>query len=126
MEPSIIVIAIDGPIDRADVPALCDRLRNLADRAGPRRIVCDVGRLPVPDVAAVDALARLQLTARRLGVQLCLGRPAPDLLELLSLVGLREMLPVNVPLRVEPWRQPEQRKQRGRIQEERDPGDPVV
>lgn len=126
MEPSIIVIAIDGPIDRDDVPALCDRFRELLDGAGPGRVVCDVGALTVADATAVDVLARLQLTARRLGLQVRLSRPSPALVELLSLMGLRGVLPLNGPLGVEPRWQSEEREERGGVQEERDPGDAAV
>jgi len=64
--------------------------------AGPRpsTIVCDVGAL-APDAAAVDALARLQLTARRLGYEIRLRDPSVDLQDLLDFVGLRDVLCVE-------------------------------
>jgi hypothetical protein len=40
------------------------------------------------DLAAVDALARLALTARRAGASFVVGDPDVDLLPLLRLVGL--------------------------------------
>ena len=125
MEPSIILIAIDGPIRRADIPSLCDRFQALFDDAGPRRVVCDVAAL-TPDAAALDALARLQLMARRLGLQVRLSGASAELVELLSLAGLLGVLPVNGPSGVEPRRQPEQREERGGVEEEGDPGDPVA
>jgi len=42
-----------------------------------------------PDLAAVDALARTQLRARRLGGAIHLRHGSKELLELLDLVGLR-------------------------------------
>jgi anti-anti-sigma regulatory factor len=123
MEPTIIVIAIDGRVERADIPALCDRLRSLPDEAGAHRVVCDVGALTSPDAAAVDALARLQLEARRRGLEVCLQGASPELVELLSLLGLLGALRVGHPLRLEPRGQPEQREERSRVEEERDPGD---
>ena len=42
-----------------------------------------------PDLALVDALARLQLAARRQGRQIRIVNPPPELVELLDLVGLR-------------------------------------
>jgi hypothetical protein len=69
----------------------------------PSTIVCDVGAL-APDVAAVDALARLQLTARRLGHEILLRDASTELQELLDFVGLRDVL------RVEAGRQAEQRE----------------
>jgi ABC-type transporter Mla MlaB component len=125
MEPSIILIAIDGPIRRADIPSLCDRFQALLDDAGPRRVVCDVAALARPDAAAVDALARLQLMARRLGRQVCLSGASDELVELLSLAGLLGVLPLNGPSGVEARRQPEQREERGGVEEEGDTGDPV-
>jgi hypothetical protein len=64
--------------------------------AGPRpsTIFCDVGAL-APDAAAVDALARLQLTARRLGYEIRLRDASVDLQDLLDFVGLRNVLCVE-------------------------------
>jgi hypothetical protein len=64
--------------------------------AGPRpsTIVCDVGAL-APDAAAVDALARLQFTARRLGYEIRLRDASVDLQDLLDFVGLRDVLRVE-------------------------------
>jgi hypothetical protein len=54
-------------------------------------IVCDVGCLP-PDVAAIDTLARLQLTARRLGLEVRLRHASSELQDLLAFAGLRDVL----------------------------------
>jgi hypothetical protein len=40
------------------------------------------------DLATVDELARLQLSAKRLGCRIALDEPCPGLLSLLDLVGL--------------------------------------
>jgi hypothetical protein len=69
----------------------------------PSTIVCDVGAL-APDAATVDALARLQLTARRVGHEILLRDASTELQELLDFVGLRDVL------RVEAGRQAEQRE----------------
>jgi hypothetical protein len=69
---------------------------------------------------AVDLLARLQLEARRRGVDLRLRDLAPGLRDLVSLSGLEDAL------RVEPRRQPEEREQRRRVEEEGQLGDPAV
>ena len=61
---------------------------------------------------AVDLLARLQLEARRRGIELRLRGVAPALRELISLAGLEEAL------RLEPSGQPEEREERGGVQEE--------
>ena len=57
-------------------------------------IVCDVGSLP-PDAGAIDTLARLQLTARRLGLELRLRHASNDLRDLLDFAGLRDVLRVE-------------------------------
>jgi hypothetical protein len=85
----------------------------------PRTIVCDVGAL-APDAAAIDALARLQLAARRLGLEIRLSHASNELLGLLAFVGLSEVL------RVEAGGQPEEREERLGAQEERELDDPAV
>jgi STAS domain len=57
-------------------------------------IVWDVGALVEPDVRAVDALARLQLHARRSGHVIWLRDPGPRLQELVRMMGLEEVLPL--------------------------------
>ena len=71
-----------------------------------------------PDLGLVDALARLQLTARRRGCSIQV-RPCDELRELLLLAGLAEVLGV------EPQRKIEQREELG-IQEVVQPDDPAV
>ena len=50
-------------------------------------IVCDVEGL-LPEVAAVDALARVQLAARRAGLELQLRHASDELLGLVAFMGL--------------------------------------
>ena len=45
-----------------------------------------------PDAVAVDALARLQLAARRLSCRLLLSNASPELLELVTFMGLTDVL----------------------------------
>jgi hypothetical protein len=52
-------------------------------------LLCAGGRV---DLEAVDALARLQLEARRRGCTVWLRRACPDLIELLELVGLLQVI----------------------------------
>ncbi len=63
---------------------------------GPCRstIVCDVGTFS-PDAAAIDTLARLQLNARRLGLELRLRHASNELQDLLAFAGLRDVLRVE-------------------------------
>jgi anti-anti-sigma regulatory factor len=85
----------------------------------PRAIVCDASDLDA-DAAAVDALARLRLTARRLGCRFRLRNATDELRELLAFVGLAEVLGV------EPGRQAEERKQGGGVEEEAELDDPAL
>ena len=76
------------------------------------KIVCDLGGWVEPDLGAIDALARLQLVARRHGFEVRLGSIPPRLRELLAFTGLAEALGL------EPGGEPEQRKQSLSVEEE--------
>ena len=89
---SSIVFRIEGPITRADLPGLCDRVCGLFERSRPVVAYCDVGGI-VPDAVTVDALARLQLAARRHRCQVRLRNPNSELLELVAFMGLTDVLP---------------------------------
>ena len=80
----------------------------------------DCGRLVRPDVSLIDRVARLRVAARRLGFELRFVNAEPALVELVDLCGLRGALGVEVK------RQPEEREEAGRVEEERDVGDPAV
>jgi hypothetical protein len=62
------------------------------DERRPRTIACDVHGV-VPDAGTVDALARLQLAARRHGCCVRLHNASNELLALVSLCGLEDVLP---------------------------------
>jgi ABC-type transporter Mla MlaB component len=87
-----IAFAIEGPIARADLPGLCDRVCTLLERTRAGVALCDVSGVD-PDAVTVDALARLQLAARRHECQVRLRRASPELLELVAFMGLRDVLP---------------------------------
>ncbi len=90
--PSTIVLRIDGRIDRGDVAALCDRVQRLLEAGNVDLVVCDVSRLVAPDAVAVDALARMQLTAHRLGHGIRLRHACPYLAGLIFLAGLSDVV----------------------------------
>ena len=90
--PLTIAFAIRGPITRADLPGLCDRVAALLQGSGARVALCDVSGIH-PDAVTVDALARLQLAARRHGCQVRLRHASAELLELLAFRGLSDALP---------------------------------
>jgi ABC-type transporter Mla MlaB component len=90
--PRTIGFAVEGPIARGDLPGLCERVCALLERSGARVALCDVGAVEV-DGVTVDALARLQLAARRHGCQVRLCHASSELLELVAFMGLRDVLP---------------------------------
>ena len=90
--PETIAFAVRGPIARDDLPRLCQRVCALLERSRAAVVLCDV-RGVEPDAVTVDALARLQLAARRYGCQVRLRHASPELLELVAFMGLRDVLP---------------------------------
>jgi ABC-type transporter Mla MlaB component len=90
--PQTVTLAIGGPIARADLPGLCERICGLLAMSGADVALCDVSDVE-PDAVAVEALARLQLAARRHGCRVRLRRASSTLLELLDFMGLRDVLP---------------------------------
>jgi hypothetical protein len=119
----------------------------------PRCITLDVSALP-PDVVTIDALARLELAARRGGLRFRLHDVSDQLRDLIAFVGLSDVLgtcaadgeridrsvqtdarakPVRPDagiasdaLGVEPRRQAEEREQGVGVEEERELGDPAA
>ncbi len=85
---------VEGPITPADIPVLCARARALMDRGDVGLVVCDVRALGAADGVVVDALARLQLAARRRGCRVALRHASIDLLGLLALAGLSDIVPL--------------------------------
>jgi hypothetical protein len=84
-------------------------------------VVCDVGALTDPGVSAVEALARVQLTAHRLGLEVRLRHASRELRDLLNLVGLCDVLPMDAASGGESSGQTEQREHAVGVQEEADP-----
>jgi ABC-type transporter Mla MlaB component len=124
-EPSATVVVLSGRIARADIPALCDRVRVLLEGSDAELVICDVGALVDPDAVMVDALTRLQLIARRLGRRIRLRDACGELQELLALMGLGDVLPLGASSGLEPRGQAEEREQPRGVQEEADPADPA-
>ncbi|MFD3576070.1 STAS domain-containing protein [Streptomyces sp. NPDC058644] len=111
-------LTLTGTLDREITQRLCEEARATLQATDADVLVCDVASLGPPVLAAVDALARLQLTARRAGGRIRLRNPAPHLRELLDLVGL--------PMEIEMGRQAEQREPPGRVQEAVEARDPPL
>ncbi len=90
--PETIAFAIYGPISRSNLSGLCERVCVLLENSSAEVALCDVSDVAV-DAVTVDALARLQLAARRHGCQVRLRHASGELLELVALLGLRDVLP---------------------------------
>jgi ABC-type transporter Mla MlaB component len=116
-QPALLVT---GPITRADVPGLCERLRTALGRTDTDPLPCDVAAITDPNPAVLDALARLQLTARRLDRRIRLTGASGELALLLALTGLDRVLPV------EARGQSEHGKQPSGVQERIEPDDPAL
>ena len=83
----------DRRADRArDLPALYERVCRLLEGSGAALAVCDVAGVGA-DAVAVDALARLQLAARRHGCRITLRHTSDELRALIAFMGLDEVLP---------------------------------
>ena len=78
----------------------------------PVVIAYDVGDIIALDAPALDALARLQLAARRLGARIELHHASAAVVDLIALAGLTDVL-VIAESGVEMGRQVEQREQAG-------------
>jgi len=87
-----VACSIRGPIARADLTGLCDRVCVLMRASGAGVVLCDVHGVE-PGAVTVDALARLQLAARRRGCKVHLRHASVGLLELVAFMGLTDVLP---------------------------------
>lgn len=120
--PSRTPVWTIGPtITHTDVPALCEQLVALLRDA--RVVICDVAAVTAPGAVSIEALARLKLTAARLGCHIRFRGAGDELRELLVLFGLREVLPLHAGLGLEPGVQTEQREQPYGVEEGVEPDD---
>lgn len=123
--PRLADLIFGGPIARDEILDVCERARALLERCVADPVVCDVGALD-PDAVTVDVLARLQLTARRLGRRVELVGACAELGDLIAFAGLAEVLRVGAASGLEPRGQAEEREQAFGVEEEADPGDRSV
>ena len=89
--PSTITFAIWGPIEREDLPGLCERVCALLDQSDAEVALCDVAGIAA-DFVSVDALARLQLAARRHHCLIRLRGASDQLRDLVAFMGLQDVL----------------------------------
>lgn len=80
------LLVVTGATTSTEVPGLCAQVPELLGCGCV--VVCDLSALDGPDVAALGALARLRLVARRQGAPLRLEPVSPDLAALLGWCGL--------------------------------------
>ena len=113
-------LTLPAPFGLADMPALLDRAERLLKEGHDTPLECDVAELQDPDLATVEALARVELTAMRVGGGICLRGASVELLELLAFCGL----PIELVLEAEG--QAEEREEARGVEEEGDPTDPVT
>jgi ABC-type transporter Mla MlaB component len=90
----MVAFVIRGPIVRADLPGLCERVCALLAENRAEVVRCEVDGVE-PDAVAVDALARLQLAAQRNGCRVRLCGASDELLELVAFMGLEDVLPCD-------------------------------
>ena len=124
-EPSTGLLVIGGPLACGDVAALCDRLRAVLSASDASVVVCDVGALPA-NARTIEALARLQLTARRLQCRIRLRRVSAELEQLLRFAGLADVVPISGQLSGQRRRHAEQGEHPLRVEERVDRDDPPV
>lgn len=115
-------IDLHGPDADAWLSALCERIRAILDRDPGARVDCDLAPLGRADLETVNALARLQLTARRGGSHISVRHAPEGLSDLLALLGLDSC----VAIRVETGGQSEEREEPRGVEEEGDLADPTA
>ncbi|MGH3001203.1 MAG: STAS domain-containing protein [Gaiellaceae bacterium] len=90
--PAAIEFAVAGPLARDDLPGLCARVCALLGQGEAAVAFCDVQGVEA-DAVTVDALARLQVAARRNRCRIRLRHGSDELLELVAWMGLDDVLP---------------------------------
>ena len=87
-------LAVADAVEGKALPLLCTQLRSILATKPAKVVTCDVRTLSNPDLVTIDGLARLQLTARRMGGSIRLCNARQELVELLELAGLQEAVPL--------------------------------
>lgn len=123
--PSAIVLVLAPPIVRAEIGSICQSVQDVLERHPGDAVICDVGALVDPDAVAVDALARLQLTARRCGTWISLRNAHVQLQDLLALTGMAEVVSWGSESPLEAGGETEKGEKALGVEEEADPGDPT-
>lgn len=85
-------VAFDDGLRHRDVPGICARFGELVRDRRPGLVVCDLGPIERPDIVTVEVLARLRLSANRLGCCLLFANMSADLARLLHFLGLHDVI----------------------------------
>ncbi len=87
-----IIVTLAPPVRPVAVAGLCAELRARLAEMGPCEVDCDVRAVTAPDLATVEALARLTLTGRRHGAKVLVVGSTEELAALVALAGLSDVL----------------------------------
>ena len=90
--PRTLILEVSGPLARSDLPGLYARVCTLLSEREVDVVLCGLAGI-APDAVAVEALARLQLAARRCGAEVRLHGASPALREVVDFMGLADTLP---------------------------------
>ena len=91
-EPNTTILAFNGRIGPTEIPLICEWVGPLLASGDAGLVVCDVRGVVDPDAVTLDALARLQLTAKRMGHKVVIRHASHQLKDLLEFTGLRDVL----------------------------------
>ncbi|MGH2640206.1 MAG: STAS domain-containing protein [Actinomycetota bacterium] len=119
--PGALALVVTGPITRGDVEPLCEGTRAAFDASDARLVVLDVAAIGEADVVTIESLARLELTVRRAGGWIRFRRAGRELHELVSMIGLADILRFDTGSGVEARGETEEREEGLGVEEERDP-----
>ncbi|TMK53041.1 MAG: hypothetical protein E6G59_06715 [Actinobacteria bacterium] len=87
-----ISFVVWGPILRGDIPGLTARVCRLLEESEADVALCEVVDVEVPDAVTVEALARLQLGARRQRCRVLLLNASEELLGPVAFMGLSDVI----------------------------------
>ena len=118
-----VVLVLRPPIGRADIPSWCERLATVIQDTDALVVICDLAAFVQVDAVLVETLARLQLTALRLGSGIQLYRASRALTGLLALTGLQQIIQERSRSGFQPRWQAEEREERLGVEERVEPDD---
>ena len=99
-----VEVELETPASAEAIAALCRRVRSALLATDNAVLICDLRLVAEPDATVIDALARIQLTARRLGRSIELRHARPQIRDLVRLAGLAGVLSVSGDLPIDPRR----------------------